>query len=215
MTKVISYSLWGQNPKYTIGALRNAEIASEIYPEWMCKFFVGQDVPKNKVSKLESYSNTIVTVKKDECNWASMFWRFETSYDDNFSFSIFRDTDSRLSYREKYAVDEWIKSEKTFHIMRDHPYHSFPILGGMWGFKKNDQYPMKDLLGKFDRENKYGTDYEFFIQKLYPLIGNDKIVHDPFFDRIDFPTARVDSEFVGDVFDQNNNRHSEYFKYIK
>jgi len=214
-TKLISFSLWGSNPKYTVGALRNAELAREIYPDWICKFFVSKDVPTEVIDKLSSYDNVVISIKEGDAGWESMFWRFETSYDPNVYASIFRDSDSRLSYREKYAVDEWLSSDKTFHIMRDHPYHSFPILGGMWGFKYNLKYPMRELLDNFDKQNKYGTDYEFFIQKLYPLIENDKVVHDPFFDKKPFPTERVDKEFVGDVFDENDIRHPEYFKYIK
>ena len=99
--------------------------------------------------------------------------------------------------------------------MRDHPYHRFPILGGMWGFKYNLKYPMRELLDSFDKKNRYGTDYEFFIQKLYPLIQDDKIVHDPYFDKKDFPQPRAGTEFVGDVFDENDNRHEEFWKFIR
>ena len=42
-----------------------------------------------------------------------------------------RDSDSLLNIREKKAVDEWIKSDKSFHIMRDHKYHKTRILAGM------------------------------------------------------------------------------------
>jgi hypothetical protein len=143
-----------------------------------------------------------------------MFWRFESSYDKNAKIVVFRDTDSRLSNREKIAVDEWINSDKTFHIMRDHPYHKFPILGGMWGYKNNNKYPMQILLESFNKTNTYGTDYRFFAEELYPLIGNDKLVHDEFFDKKPFPCLRQGTEFVGDVFDENNLRHPEYQKYI-
>ena len=131
MRKIISFSLWGDNPKYTVGAIRNAELALQIYPSWICYFFVSENVPKEIIDVLLSYKNTRVFFKQGNGDWRSMFWRFETSYDPTIDISIFRDTDSRLSYREKYAVDEWLDSDKTFHIMRDHPYHGFPILGGM------------------------------------------------------------------------------------
>ena len=32
--KIISFSLYGDNPKYTEGAIRNAEIANEYWPGW-------------------------------------------------------------------------------------------------------------------------------------------------------------------------------------
>jgi len=214
MQKVISFSLWGNNPKYTIGAIRNAELALKIYPGWYCKFFIGSDVDKEIINELYSYPNTLFAVQNEPGDWKSMFWRFETCYDPLIETSIFRDTDSRLNLREKYAVDEWLNSDKTFHIMRDHPYHRFPILGGMWGFKNNPTYPMRKLLNSFNKENKYGTDYQFFMEQLYPLVGDDKIVHDPFFDKIDFPQPREGTEFVGDVFDEYDDRHPEYGSYI-
>ena len=35
--------------------------------------------------------------------------------------------------REKDAVNAWLVSNRTFHVMRDHPDHGTEILGGMWG----------------------------------------------------------------------------------
>ena len=214
MQKIISFSLWGSNPKYTVGAIRNAELALTIYPHWKCKFFIASSVPKDIVDKLYSFPNTILELKTENGDWSSMFWRFDTSYDPSVDVSIFRDTDSRLSLREKNAVDEWLVSEKTFHIMRDHPYHGFPILGGMWGFKNNPKYPMKELLTNFNVQNKYGTDYDFFIQQLYPMVKNDKVTHDPFFEKIPFPTTRVNKQFVGEVYDENDNRFPEHYLQI-
>jgi len=37
MKKIISFSLWGDNPIYTQGAIRNAELAKEVYPDWVCR----------------------------------------------------------------------------------------------------------------------------------------------------------------------------------
>lgn len=215
LKKVISYSLWGNNPKYTIGAIKNAELAQTIYPGWHSYFFIGSSVPTEIQNALLNIPNVFLFYKKDYGDWRSMFWRFETSYDLEVDISIFRDTDSRLSLREKYAVEQWESSNKTFHIMRDHPYHKYPILGGMWGYKKNNSYPMRYLIEHCDKSNRYGTDYEFFINNLYPLIGNDKIVHDPFFEKKDFPTQRMGTEFVGDVFDEFDERHPEYQMFIK
>lgn len=211
MNKTISYSLWGSNPKYTIGAIYNAKLAPIIYPGWNCRFYVGSDVSQNIIAQLKNLGVEIIH-KNENNDWTGMFWRFEAAY--NCDISIFRDTDSRLSMREKYAVDEWLATDKTFHIMRDHPFHNFPILGGMWGYKNTNKYPIKNMLEEFNKTNEYGTDYKFFIEKLSPLIGEDKVVHDPFYDKKDFPTTRINKEFVGDVFDEFNNRHPEYYKLI-
>lgn len=215
MKKIISFSLWGDDRKYTIGAIKNAELAPHIYPGWICRFYCGDSVPSEIIDELLRFDHCELVKKSGEPNnWASMFWRFESCCDSLVSVSIFRDTDSRLCYRERVAVDEWLSSGKTFHIMRDHPYHTASILGGMWGFKRNPNYDICSMINSFNKEDIYGTDYIFFDKKLYPIIKDDKIVHDEFFDQKSFPKSREKNEFVGDVFDEFNNRHPEYQKLI-
>lgn len=211
MKKIISFSLWGNNPKYCHGAIKNAILSKTIYPDWICRFYVSDNVDKSIINRLEKEDSQIV-IKKEQSDWSSMFWRFEAGYDKNIDIVIFRDTDSRLNLREKNAVNEWEKSDKTFHIMRDHPHHGWPILGGMWGMKINEKYDFENILKSFNPQNKYGTDYEFFINVLYPLIGTDKITHDEFFEKIKFPTNRIKNEFVGQVFDENDNTPEEHIK---
>ena len=202
--RLITYSLWGQNPKYLIGALRNAELAKTIYPEWICRFYVGACVPLPIIFQLEDMDNVEVVRKPTIGDWRGMFWRFEPASEDNVEVMISRDTDSRLTVREKAAVLEWIDSDRGFHIMRDHPYHKFPVLGGMWGVKKGILPQMKDLINSFSQQDQYGTDYKFFAEKILPIISEDALVHDEFFGGLSFPLPRInDWEFVGQVYDEN------------
>jgi hypothetical protein len=209
MKKIISFSLWGNDPKYCDGAIKNAILSKIIYPDWICRFYISDNVDKSIIDKLEK-ENSEIFIKKDKPDWSSMFWRFEAGYDNNIDIVIFRDTDSRLNLREKNAVDEWEKSDKTFHIMRDHPHHGYPILGGMWGMKVNKKYDFENILKSFKPENQYGTDYVFFINTLFPFIGDDKITHDEFFEKKPFPTKREGYEFVGQVFNGNDETPIEH-----
>lgn len=213
MSKIISFSLWGNNPKYTVGAIKNAELANKIYPGWTCRFYIGSDVPIQIVDELKSISNTEIILKIDNNNWTGMFWRFDTLCDKNIECSIFRDTDSRLSFRERYAVDDWLSSNKTFHIMRDHPFHGFPILGGMWGCKQNT-YNLCEILQNWSKGNYYGTDYDFLQKGIMPIAATDNMTHDPFFEQKPFPKDRIGNEFVGDVFDANDCRDPNFYKLI-
>lgn len=215
MKKVISFSLWGDNPKYTFGAIRNIELAKSIYPEWICRFYIADSVPIDFVEKLTNFTDVEIIHKSNEKpGWTNAFWRYSSSYDESVDISIFRDCDSRLNSREKYAVDEWLNSTKTFHIMRDHPYHKFHMLGGMWGYKKNDTYDMKKIFDMFSPTDSYWTEYEFFKTVLFPIIGDDKITHDDFFEKKPFPTKRDGQHFVGEVYDENDNRNPEHYSMI-
>lgn len=215
MKKVISFSLWGNNLKYTIGAIKNAELALKIYPDWVCRYYVGKTTPVDIIEKLILFENTEIKIMNDSGNWSGMFWRFYAAVDPEVDVMISRDTDSRLSEREKAAVDDWMNSGKGFHIMRDHPYHRTEILGGMFGIKKNTINNLYDLLENYNKGDFWQADQNFLREKIYPLIHNDSKVHDPFFENKQFPTQRKNLEFVGDVFDENDNRHPDYYKLIK
>jgi len=138
MKKVITFSLWGNNPTYTIGAIRNAEIAKEMYPDFECWYYIHKEtVPQKIIDTLSKLDNTKIILKiGDLSKCKPMMWRFEAIDEPDVEIMMSRDTDTRILLREKLAVDKWLKSYKLFHIMRDHPYHDNIILGGMFGTKK-------------------------------------------------------------------------------
>ena len=41
MKKVISFSLWGDIPRYTVGAIKNADLALRFYPDFDQDSFFG------------------------------------------------------------------------------------------------------------------------------------------------------------------------------
>lgn len=163
MKKVISFSLWGDNPDYTVGAIRNMEMAEEVYPGWETRFFVHQNVPKNIVDKLMSKTtlNSVILMPPEPANSDCMFWRLSPLTDPLVEVFISRDCDSRLNDKEHQAVLEWLNSDKQFHCMRDHAYHGFPpVLGGMCGFKTRgpvDPHWIFHHVSRF-KQGKYGND---------------------------------------------------------
>lgn len=200
---------------YTVGAIRNAEIAKELFPDWICRYYVANDVPDDIVTKLESMSNTEVIKRDTPGSPNLMFWRFEPAFDPTVEYMISRDTDSRLGVREKSAVDEWISSGKKYHIMRDHPYHNMPVMGGMWGCMPTMPSSVNDEMKTWLRENedKKNSDQKF----LYMIFGHsdktnvfkdeDTCVHDQFWAKIPFPMERSADpmiKFVGQPFDEND-----------
>ena len=65
MKKIISFSLWGDNPKYTIGAINNAKLSQSIYPDWICRFYCGKSVPEEILKKWEiKLQEAIITKQK-------------------------------------------------------------------------------------------------------------------------------------------------------
>ena len=216
MKKIISFSLWGDNPKYTIGAIKNAELIDTIYPGWIGRFYCGKSVPINIIEILKTYTNVEVIEMEENGDWSGMFWRFYACEDSDVMIS--RDTDSRLNLREKNAVDEWLNSDKDFHIMRDHPYHNALILGGMWGVRNGILKNIVDLIKNYNKGDFWQVDQNFLREQIYPIVVNTSFVHDSYHNinswSKNFSIERIDQEFVGDVFDEHNQRHSQYYKLI-
>ena len=200
--KYVSYSLWGDSPIYGVGAIKNMHQIKEIYPDWQMILYYDNTVPEKYIQELKDGGVICIDVTGESYG---MFWRFFTADLPDCEYVVFRDCDSRLSIREKMAVDEWIESKKSIHVMRDHPAHRIPygndtlgILGGMWGIKGN-VIPMKQSILRFSKDKKlgYGID-QTFLKNIYNIFSNDMCVHDEFFSNKPFPTKREGQRFIGE-----------------
>lgn len=217
--KYLSFSLWGDKPIYNVGAIRNSELWKEIYPDWQMVVYYDNTVPLDTIERLES--NGVDCYDMTDKNLYGMFWRFFAVGLPDSEYCSFRDCDSRISEREKKSVDEWIKSKKSLHVMRDHPYHGIPygndrigILGGMWGIK-SDVLPLIDMIDKFrkDKELSYGSD-QTFLKTIYNVLLDDRYTNDDFFEKIPFTINRINGRFIGERIDENNNPVGDDYKIL-
>lgn len=198
MKKIISYSVWGNNPVYVINAIVNADLAQDLYPGWICRFYCSPNVPIGIVKELQSRPNVETVLMNSDEDWNGMFWRFRAASDPEVEVMISRDTDSHLDVREKEAVDEWLASDKDFHIMRDQRHHGVPILGGMWGARRGimrDIASMIDGYSRKDSNNRKNIDQEFLWSHVFPMVQGRSFIHDSVEGRCggrtkDFPTPR-------------------------
>lgn len=179
MSNIISFSLYGNNPLYTLGAIENARLCNIIYPEWEVYIFVHNTVCKNIIKMLNNYNVNIIIIDKiypveKEIIAKCTFWRFLILLKKNINYVIFRDCDSRVNYKERACVDEWINSSKDFHMMYDHIDHKRIILAGMWGVKgniiKNIKNDMDEYFLIYDKQLKYNRSYD-------EIFLNDHIVN--------------------------------------
>ena len=86
MKKIISFSLWGDNPTYNIGVIRNAQDALTMYADFECWVYVHKEsVPENTIIELNKLSNTKIIYKEGNIineNCKPRMWRFESIDDD-------------------------------------------------------------------------------------------------------------------------------------
>lgn len=227
--KVISYSLWGEKPIYTIGAIYCAKEAAEIYPDFECWFYIHEEtVPKKIVEELATFSNVKIIFKTGDITTVKpMMWRFLAIDDPEVEVMMSRDTDTRFTHREKLAVDEWLNSDALFHIMRDHPHHIFSILGGMFGTRKLPEIiSWKQEMEKVSQTGTHQYDQTFLKDTIYDIVKEKAMIHANFH-RIEsncryFPTEYDPTfRFVGEYVNYDNTRipdhiyslKDEYYKY--
>lgn len=208
MKKVISYCLWGTENRYIKGMLRNIQLARDIYPGWHVYVYLGKDADTWLVEALEKtafeHDVPLEIWHRDIADWRLMLDRFRAILEPGVDVMISRDADSRLTLREKAAVDEWLASDYGAHSISDHPHHSLAMMGGLCGFKKhcipaNFSSMLDDW--QFTTEAKWQQDQDFLNQKLLPLISNHLLRHDDFFRHIfggqAMPITRDGYEFCG------------------
>lgn len=179
---VISFSLWGDSPIYTEGAIQNVEIARYMYPCWSCRFYVDDTVPKSVIDRLRALKAEIAFVPPAERGPHGGAWRFYAADDSGIDRFISRDCDSRLNAQERMAVDEWVASGKAVHIMRDNVWHNELILAGLWGAVTGAVPPLKQLIaaGRWFGKSRW-YDQFFLWGVVWPLVRKDHLAHDTFF----------------------------------
>lgn len=181
LKRIISFSLWGNKPLYTKGAFINIDEAAEIYPEWICRFYVSTDCPV--LSELRQRNCEIFVREHSEIYVPAYSWRFLAASDPEAEYVIFRDCDSRVTTRELVCVNEWIASGKIAHVMRDYPapHATETMLGGMWGIKggifPNIEQSMVNWMKEKNLRNRFNIDQEFITDCVWPKIQHDVIEH--------------------------------------
>lgn len=97
-----------------------------------------------------------------------------------------RDLDSAFTLRERAAVNAWLSSNKSFHVMRDHPKHRLHILGGLWGFRPAFNRPLSRILLQKIHNRELIAEYigradqTFLTVHVWPLAKSSLLVHDSF-----------------------------------
>ena len=186
------------------------------YPGWVARFYCDDTVPTAIVEVLRQNGAEVEVLVGRK---ATMFTRFLAAADPSVDRFIVRDADSRLNPRERFAVEEWIKSGKGVHSMRDHPNHAKPLNGGLWGARHGAIRNITGLIESYLDIKKYGMDMTFLNEVVWPQVAHDQLSHDAYSCRRDwgvtpavlrgsflyakpFPTQRPDNfQHVGQVFE--------------
>jgi len=225
--KIIGFSFYGnidsdysKKKGYFEGIVGNLELMPKFYPGWTMRLYYDLDkkdpVLKDLCDLACRDSNIDICDAKhlpgtpfvDASKVFAMNWRFFPTLDPQVDVFLSRDLDSRFSFREVAAVNEWLNTKsKAIHAMRDNPAHRIGLLGASWGtdltkdngrgrWKKTWEKMFQDPETFADRSSK-GPDQEILQEYVWRTWGKrSSVQHDSFFcekftGSIGFPTQRL------------------------
>lgn len=194
--KIISYALFGygkgRRPNcfefgdYLRGVATNIRFARLLYPDWIIRVHVDRDTDIGCGKILRDLGIEVV-VCPDAPLTKAMLWRLMPCFDTEVEYTICRDLDSPLTFREAQAVHQFIESGKAAHAINDSVSHNIPMMGGMIGFWKyirdytgfQTWNEMVESKKGIDYNNK-GADQFFLCNYIYPKFAstdNHSIMH--------------------------------------
>jgi len=186
LNNYITYILWGDNDDYYQGLIENIKLSKLFYKDWKILLLVANDfkkpIPKENNLEIIKFKPIFF---KNQHSWLNILYRL-LPISMPIDYLIFRDLDSRLSLKEFYAVEEWVNSGKTLHIMYDFiDHYRFPIACGMFGLKGGCIPNIKEIICNWHDERKllnfnykkYAVDEIFAKEVIYPIFQDDYFCH--------------------------------------
>jgi protein O-GlcNAc transferase len=174
MVKLLTMSVWGDNPRYIYGAKAQVRLASEFYPDF--KTLIYTDNATNFLG-MKPWWNVDIIERKDD---NGVFWRFEPLFDSDQNIVIVRDSDGRITHREAKAVKEWLQSDKKFHTFRDHESHfEYPIIACAFGYKgRLPDQQLSQMMAIKSQPFYYTNDQVYLRDFVWPIVKDDSMVHE-------------------------------------
>jgi len=162
--KVFSFCIYGTERNYYDGLLENIQIIREYFPDFEIYIYKGICDSSWKFE-----GDNIKVIETNREGGVNMYYRFLPVTFAEIGF--WRDADSRITERDRWCIQQFLKSDKLFHITRDHYWHTAKIMGCSFGWKQPIKY-------EFDIKNfTYGDDELYIAEHIYPQVVKDALVH--------------------------------------
>jgi hypothetical protein len=181
MVNVFSFCLYGpENPKYYRGMLENILLAGMYFPTWKVYIYYAPDVTEAMMNHLAACTS-VVLIPTHITGPANMIHRFYAIDDPDVQLMMVRDADSRIHWKDRWAIREFIQSPCVAHTIRDNIEHTALMMGGLWGLKKSSGLSVRSLYSLYVEDRSKGHrqahDQNFLGDVIYPLVLDRLLVH--------------------------------------
>lgn len=185
--KVFSFCIYGEDMKYYFGLEENCRIINEFYPEYHIYIYYGLTHLSDFLNNLLNTYKNIHLLETHKDGLINTLYRYKPLVLDIES-AIIRDCDSEVNDRDRYCIDDFIKSNdgNCVQVIRDHYWHKSRIMGGLSHFinKNNMINKLKEEVLKIFEEIEvglgdiqYGFEEIILSNRIYPIIKDCFLVY--------------------------------------
>jgi len=181
MINVFSFCLYGEeNPKYHDGLMENLDLIRRYFPDWRVFVYVGADITEERIARIVAYPQVVLR-KTEKLGEPNMIERFFAIDEPGVDVMFVRDADSRVHWKDRWAIQQFLKEDSILHIIRDHKEHTSPILGGLWGLRKVSGFSVRQEYERYTEDKSLGHrwahDQNFLADVIYPRFLSQSLVH--------------------------------------
>jgi hypothetical protein len=181
MVNVFSFCLYGpENPIYYQGMLENIYLAGMYFPDWKVYTYVGSDVPEEFIQRMAACSNVVIR-RTEKLGAQNMIERFYAIDEPDVEIMMVRDADSRIHWRDRWCIREFVKSTFVAHTIRDNGQHTAKMMGGLWGLRKSAGLSMRQEYASYQEDTSRGWrhahDQNFLGDVIYSKVLDRMLIH--------------------------------------
>jgi hypothetical protein len=188
MVNAFSFCLFGETTNlYHRGFLENLELIKKHYPGWVVYVYLGADTEPGYRNYL--LRDPVVRVRDTGLTgFKNTVHRFFAIDDSDVDVCFFRDADSRVHWKDRWAINGFLNMPHGCHSIRDHKEHTALLAAGMWGLRQGVlNASMRDsfarwtpVFGGYGNPNDvegFGIDQNFLVKVVYPVVRPVTFVH--------------------------------------
>jgi hypothetical protein len=180
---LVSFSLYGHNPRYCEMAVLNVLAAQRHLPDFVCRFYVDASVPPALIQRLQQLGAECVDMGDKAKHIPATFWRFLSLDDTQANHVLVRDVDALIDAKEAWCVQDWLASQQAFHVLRDDCCHTELILAGLFGMRAGTVRHIASRIEDFMQASgpaawqRY-ADQLFLRHHVWPMVRAYTLTHD-------------------------------------
>lgn len=186
--------------------LENIQLIRRHFPDWYIFIYLGSDVTSEFIVKLQTPH--VILHFTGKTGIENMIERFYAIDDPSVDLMVVRDADSRVHWRDRWAIMDFVNSPFVAHTIRDHKEHSASLMGGLWALRKSAGVNIRKEYEEYrlnPEDRGIALDQNFLSCRIYPKVCDKLLVHlgkgpKGYRETVrDFPTPWNESLYCGQV----------------